>query len=119
MRIPKYITNPIAKNLAKYPLYSQDGKKGDAVALVKFFAPVGDYVAYVMEAEKNGEDDYTFYGIVRMNGCFEFGYFTLAEIKSVTLPYGLKIERDLYFLPTKIKDIDEHGIADFVRQFYE
>ena len=29
----------------------------------------------------------------------ELGYFTLAELESVTGPGGLKIERDLYFKP--------------------
>ena len=35
----------------------------------------------------------------------EYGYFSLKELESITLPWGLKIERDLYFDPTTIEDI--------------
>ena len=30
-----------------------------------------------------------------------FGYVSLQELESVTLPFGLKIERDMYFTPDK------------------
>jgi len=31
----------------------------------------------------------------------ELGYVSLQELESVTLPFGLKIERDMYFTPDK------------------
>lgn len=48
--------------------------------------------------------DYLFFGLVH-GFEKEWGYFSLKELESVTGPHGLKIERDLYFEPTKIKDI--------------
>lgn len=44
------------------------------------------------------EDDDTLFGLADLGyGCPELGYFSLNEIASVRLPFGLSIERDLYF----------------------
>ncbi len=97
----KLMTKAIENTLAKYPLYSQDGKGGNAVALCKFF--LQGYTWYVLEGEKKG-DDYLFFGIV--NGVEkEYGYFTLSQLQQVRGRWGLKVERDLYFKPTRVKDI--------------
>ncbi|HKU06038.1 MAG TPA: DUF2958 domain-containing protein [Bradyrhizobium sp.] len=40
----------------------------------------------------------TYFGLADLGfGCPEMGTFSLTEIASVRLPYGLRIERDLYF----------------------
>lgn len=44
----KLITKEIANRLAKYPIYSQDGKKKDATIVCKFF--LASYTWYVLEA---------------------------------------------------------------------
>ena len=51
--------------------------------------------------------DILFFGYVQGNDPMddEYGYFSLKELESITLPWGLKIERDLYFDPTSIEDI--------------
>ena len=36
----------------------------------------------------------------------EFGYFTLKELESIKLPFGLTIERDIYFEPTKLNELN-------------
>lgn len=36
----------------------------------------------------------------------EWGYFSLKELKFVRGPLGLGVERDLYFTPTKIKELE-------------
>ena len=41
-------------------------------------------------------DDWTFFGLVNLYG-EELGYFTLSELQSVKLPFGLSIERDKHF----------------------
>lgn len=87
--------------LHKIPaLYVQDGKKGEAVAHVKFFDPTGSWTWY--GTEYDGQD--TFFGLVDGQEK-ELGYFSLAELKSVRCRFGLGIERDLHFKPTKLKDI--------------
>ena len=90
-----------AKNKKDLPeLYATDGQGGEAMAVVKFFCPWNSWTWYAVEFD--GED--RFFGLV--DGQFkELGYFLLSELMSVTGPGGLRIERDLYFKPTKVKDL--------------
>lgn len=97
----KLITKQLEKELAKYPLYSQDGKKDEAVVICKFF--LQGYTWYVLEAEKI-DDDYEFYGIID-GQCREYGYFTLSQLESVRGNWGLRVERDRIFKPTAVKDL--------------
>lgn len=97
----KLITKQLEKELAKYPLYSQDSKGDNAIAVCKFF--LQGYTRYVLEAEKNS-DDYEFYGIT-VGQFAELGYFTLSQLESVTGQWGLRVERDRGFKPTKVKDL--------------
>lgn len=97
----KLITKAVEKELAKYPLYSQDGKVKDAVVVCKFF--LQGYTWYVLEAEK-ADNDYEFFGIT-VGQFAELGYFTLSQLESVTGQWGLRVERDRGFKPTKVKDL--------------
>ena len=90
----KLITKAIEKKLLANPLYSTDGKNEKEI-LVKFFNPCGMGTWYVFEAEKNG-DDWEFFGLVDLYEK-ELGYFTLSELQNLKLPFGMSIERDLYF----------------------
>lgn len=69
----------------------------DGVALVKYFTPDGGWSWYA--AEFDGDD--TFYGIVDGHEV-EFGYFSLRELESYRSKLGNRIERDLYFTPTRL-----------------
>ena len=104
----KLITKELEKKFAKYPLYSQDGKGEQAKIICKFFNPCGASTWYVLEAEKQEDGDYLFFGYVDLWGNkneAELGYFTLNELKSVKLPFGLTIERDLYFNACTLQDV--------------
>ena len=90
----KLITKAIEKKLLAHPLYSTD-KNNVKDVLVKFFNPCGAGTWYVFEAEKKG-DDWEFFGLVELFEK-ELGYFTLSELESIRLPFGMSIERDLYF----------------------
>ena len=74
----------------------QDGKaEPDPVPVVKLFNPVG---AATWLATELGDDDDTLFGLADLGfGCPELGYFSLSEIASVRLPFGLGIERDIGF----------------------
>lgn len=97
----KLITKKIENELAKYPLYSQDNKGEEAVAICKFF--LQGFTWYVLEAQKNGSD-YEFFGII--DGLEkEYGYFTLSQLQRLRGRWGLTVERDMYFKPTQVKDI--------------
>ena len=100
------MTKEIEKRLEKFPLNSQEGKGEDAEIVCKFFSPIGAWTWYVLEANKRDDGDFDMFGIVvNGHGEKEYGYFTLGELKSVKLPFGLGIERDLYFTPSKVKDV--------------
>jgi hypothetical protein len=74
-----------------------NGRQRDAdhVPVVKFFNPVG---AATWLATELDEDNDTLFGLADLGfGCPEVGAFSLLELASVRLPFGLGIERDLYF----------------------
>ena len=35
----------------------------------------------------------------------ELGYFSLSELESIQGPWGLKVERDLYFTPLRLSEV--------------
>lgn len=97
----KLITKALEKVFAKYPLYSQDGKGGEAIAIAKFFMPGSVWTWYVIEAEQRPDGDWLFFGYVDgLEG--EYGYFSLSELASLRGRFGLKTERDMYFTPSPI-----------------
>ena len=67
----------------------------DAKPLVKFFNPLGAATWLASELAADGD---TLFGLADLGfGCPGLGSFSLAEIASVKLPYGLAIERDTAF----------------------
>lgn len=67
----------------------------DPVPVLKLFNPVG---AATWLATELADDDDTLFGLADLGfGCPELGYFSLSEIASVRLPFGLGIERDIGF----------------------
>lgn len=70
----------------------------DPVPVVKFFNPCGAATWLATELDADGD---TLFGLADLGfGCPELGSFSLAEIASVRLPFGLRIERDLFFSTT-------------------
>ena len=82
------------------PLYSQDGKGEDAIAVVKFFDPTGSWTWYATEGERTEDGDIKFFGYVDGH-VGEFGYFTLNQLihakDGIGGLRGLPIERDRNF----------------------
>jgi hypothetical protein len=69
----------------------------DHVPVVKFFNPVGPATWVLTELMADGD---TLFGLCDLGfGCAELGTGSLAELQSVRLPFGLRIERDLWFRP--------------------
>ena len=67
----------------------------DHVPLLKLFNPCGAATWLASELYEDGD---TLFGLADLGfGCSEMGCFSLTEIASVRLPYGLRIERDLHF----------------------
>ncbi len=68
---------------------------GDHVPVVKLFNPVGAATWLASELDEDGD---TLFGLADLGfGCPEMGSFSLSEMVSVRLPFGLGIERDILF----------------------
>ena len=105
------MTKDLAKTLPA--LYSQENNP-DPMVVCKFFTPDAGWTWYAIEGSPVDEDgyydtekekvDFLFFGLV--SGLeVELGYFSLAELTSVRGPFGLPIERDLYFEPTRLSEV--------------
>ena len=94
----KLMTKEIEEKFKKYPLGSQDSLGGDANVLVKYFNPTGVGTWLITEANQLEAGDYELYGYCHLGDDenAEFGYILLSELENIKLPFGLKIERDLY-----------------------
>jgi hypothetical protein len=76
--------------------------RGESVAVVKFFTPWSNWTWYAAEYDTATR---TFWGLV--DGFDkEYGCFSVDELERVRGPHGLRIERDLYFDPTPLKELE-------------
>ena len=76
-------------------LIANGQNRGDHVPIVKLFNPVGAATWLLAELDSDGD---TLFGLADLGfGCPELGSVSLSEIASLTLPFGLSIERDLHF----------------------
>lgn len=72
------------------------GIEPDPLPVVKFFSPVGAATWLATELDADGD---TLFGLADLGfSSPELGCFSLREIASVRLPFGLSIERDVHFL---------------------
>lgn len=97
------MTKELEEKFKKYPLYSQDGKGTESDVVVKYFNPCGNGTWLITEGEKQDDGDWIFYGYCHLFD-WEWGYVTLSELESVRLPYGLRLEREIYVTGGKVGD---------------
>ena len=101
----RLMNTELAEALEKYPLYSQDGKKADAVVVAKYFFP-----ATALNL---------FFGlVVGTDTTAEMGYFSLSQLSELNV-CGLKVERDLYFKPKKLGEICNKSVRDYVNHYFK
>ena len=76
----------------------------DPIVIAKFFNPVGSGTWLATEYNPEGK---IFFGYVSLFGDHndEWGSFSLEELESVKGPFGLGIERDLYFKETPSSEL--------------
>jgi hypothetical protein len=78
-------------------VHEQRGKRFDPLPVVKLFNPIGAATWIATELYEDGD---TLRGLADLGfGCPELGVFSLAELSSVRLSFGLFIERDEHFAP--------------------
>ena len=104
------LTKEIIDKFKSYPIYSQDGKGLDSLVLVKYFNPCGAGTWLITAAEEQDAGNWLLFGYCHIFE-WEWGYVSLSEIESVKLPYGLKIERDLYSKGT-VKELCDEDATD-------
>lgn len=109
------MTKELEKLFEKYPLGSQDGLGGQAKVIVKYFNPVGVGTWFITEGNKLDNGNYEMFGYCHLGDdeYAELGYVMLSELEKLNLPFGLKIERDLYLSKdcTLVDAIREVGIT--------
>ena len=89
----KLITREFEELFKKYPLYSQENCS-DPIVIAKLFDPCGSATWYL--TEYNPESKVAFAYVTGMYDD-EWGYVSLEELEGINRPFGLTIERDLYF----------------------
>ena len=93
------LTNEQLKSIPE--LYASTILK-DPICRFKIFLPNSNWTWYIIEINK--EDNNTCYGFV--DGLEkELGYFTLSELENLKGAFGLKVELDTSFKPTKLSKI--------------
>ena len=65
----------------------------DHVLVVKFFNPLGTGVWLATQLDEDGDILFGFADL----GFPEYGTFSLEELTSIRLPFGMGIERDIHF----------------------
>jgi hypothetical protein len=104
------LTKALQKSLPA--LYSQENTE-DPIIRLHMFNPMGQGDWWVTEGSWEGEptdgnpgEDFIMFGLCDL-GFPELGYVSLNEMKSVHLPFGMGIERDLHWVPVPLSTIQE------------
>jgi hypothetical protein len=99
--LTSYFTKAQIKQLPK--LYeTEDIAIEDKKVIVKLFHPASNWTWYVIEYD--GDD--LCWGLVQ-GFDIEYGYFSLKELFQLQGPFGLSVERDKWFTPTKVENVLE------------
>jgi hypothetical protein len=102
----KLLTKELIEKFKK--MGRQEGNK-NPIVVCKFFNPSGSGTWYATEYDP---EERCFFGFVSIFGDHndEWGYFSLDELESFRGPFGLGIERDLYFKSQPIGDVCQKAI---------
>ena len=99
----RLMTKALEKRFAE--VGSQEDVK-DPIIVAKFFNPAGAGTWYATEYDPTTK---IFFGYVSIFGDWndEWGYFSLDELESFKGPFGIGIERDLYWYERRISEAIE------------
>ena len=95
---PRLRARLIAHAAAHHDAMRRASREPDPAPLVKFFNSCGAATWLLSELDADGD---TLFGLCDLGfGCPELGSASLAEIASVRVGFGLRVERDLHFTAT-------------------
>ena len=95
----KLITKTLEERFEKIGCQSQTA---DPIVVAKFFDPCGSATWYATEYDAENK---IAFGYVTGLAFDEWGTFSITELESIKRPFGLGIERDLYFKEQRFKEI--------------
>ena len=95
----KLITKTLEERFEKIGYQSQSA---DPIIVAKFFDPCGSATWYATEYDAENK---IAFGYVTGLAFDEWGTFSITELESIKRPFGLGIERDLYFKEQRFKEI--------------
>ena len=96
----KLVTKELEK---KFPEIYKTQNQKDPIVQAKYFCPWNNWTWFATEYDK---EEGIFYGLVAGHEV-EFGYFSLKDFQEVVGPFGLKVERDLYWKPTPVSEVQK------------
>lgn len=105
----KLITETLEERFEKIGSQSQSA---DPIIVAKFFDPCGSATWYATEYDKENK---IAFGYVTGLAFDEWGTFSITELESIKRPFGLGIERDLYFKEQRFKEIIKEQDTDLER----
>lgn len=118
----RLITPELQAAFKGYGLYSQDGKRKDAVCIAVF--SIGNIRWYMLEGQPQC-GDFIFFGIVTGLHEAEYGYVSANEMADITIDrssYGLgmfHVEQDKSFRSRPLDDIDDTELQSFLSRLYD
>ncbi len=100
----KLVTKAIQAALKKYPIYSQDGKKDQALVIARYFLPGSGLTTYILEGDPVTGECFGCQSLTGPAG-FEYGYIDLDQLLNIRIRFqgrlSLPIERDISIIPGK------------------
>lgn len=95
----KLLTKELKKRFKKV---GDQSNESNPIVIAKLFNPCGAGTWYLTEYDPETR---IAFGYVTGLGTNEWGSISIEELENVNLPFGLKIERDLYFKEQQFKDL--------------
>jgi hypothetical protein len=95
----------MARLVDAMPVTYQQKDESDPVAWLHYFYGGSDW--YIIEKDVDGEVDEAF-GFACLNGdmmCAEYGYIPISELVESVMPYGMTVDLDLHFAPTRMSEV--------------
>ncbi len=118
----RLMTPKLEEALKGFPLYSQDGKKGEAICCAIFV--IGRVRWFIIEGEREG-NDLTMFGIVIGLMEDEYGYVSLNEMSGIEIDLAkrglgkgkLQVTQLQNFEPKPLKEINDIRLKRFLARF--
>ncbi len=118
----RLMTPKLEEALKGFPLYSQDGKKSEAICCAIFV--IGRVRWFIIEGEREG-NDLTMFGIVIGLMEDEYGYVSLNEMSGIEIDLAkrglgkgkLQVTQLQNFEPKPLKEINDIRLKRFLARF--